>query len=438
MNRFGITWRFSVALLAVAGLSLAGMALLGLGALVPLTLNALLLALLLIDHLRAPGPAHFRAQRMLPDSFEQRRQAAIVLQITADLQKPVHLRVLDAPPGGFAAERRPTEHLWSGEPVLHRYAVLPRHRGVFSFERCHIEVRGPLGFAVRRFALDCADAAQVYPDLEPMRHYRMLAARNQLSREDAALHRLRGVGSEFAGIREYFPGDDRRKVNWKASARAGKLMTNLYDVEKNREVVIAVDTGRWMQGSMGEVSRLDRALELAAAVMQVAISSGDRVGLALYGTGLQAYLPPGKGAAHMRRFLQLLYTAQGDGSQPSLAALSAALRRRLSKRAFVCVLTYLDGPQEALQAAEDLLPLSRRHAVYLGSLTDTGLEQLINKKAAAGEDIYLKAAAAHRKTAGLGAVDVLRRNGIGACAAEPGELLTRTVRHYLSVKRLPQ
>jgi uncharacterized protein (DUF58 family) len=114
------------------------------------------------------------------------------------------------------------------------------------------------------------------------------------------------------------------------------------------------------------------------------------------------------------------------------------LRRKLSKRAFVCVLTYLDSTEEAALTLTELAPIARRHSVFFSSLADEGLDELLNKKAAQPSDIYLKAAAAHRKQSVLDAAELLRRNGIGAYVAEPSELLTRSVRHYLWQKGRPQ
>jgi uncharacterized protein (DUF58 family) len=249
---------------------------------------------------------------------------------------------------------------------------------------------------------------------------------------------VRGIGAEFTGIREYTSNDDWRKVNWKATARVGKLMTNIYDVEKNREVILAVDTGRWMQASTGEVSRLDRALEMAAALMQVALSSGDKVGLLLYHMEVVLYLPPGKGPAQSGKILSSLYNVQATQWPTSTAALSGMLRRKLTKRAFICVLTYLDNIEEAAMVLTELAPIIRRHSVFFSSLADEGLDTLVTKEAVMPFDVYLKAAAVHRKRSVLAAAELLRRNGVGAYAAEPSELLTRSIRYYLSVKGRPQ
>lgn len=436
MTGFGITRRFIAAMAAIICLCLALTAFAGAGWGLPLLCTGALLLFWLTDFLLAPGKKHFVARRETPARFEQRALARVRLVLTVGGGRMGSLRVADSPPRTFRGGREsrvcPVE---DGCAVL-EYEITATERGAFTFGKCYLELEGPWGLSCKRFSLACPGEASVYPNLDAMRHYRLLASKNQLSREDTALHRIRGNGSDFSGLKEYIPGDDWRKINWKASARAQKLISSVYEVEKNREVILAVDAGRWMQAPMGEVTRLDRALELTAAIMQVAICSGDRVGLAVYDVDVAYYLPPGKGTVHTSRFLQALYSVKPQPAQSSFSALSGLLCHKLTKRAFICVLTYLDNPAEAAQALGELAPLRRRHSLCLASLSDVGLESLIDKKATDPGDIYLKASAAYRRTAVHAATDVLRKNGIGAYSAEPGELLTRSVRHYLSLRRM--
>ncbi|MCL1816606.1 MAG: DUF58 domain-containing protein, partial [Clostridiales bacterium] len=433
-----------------------------------IVLNGLILALAILDFIRLPGKSSFTVERHLPASFEQGNKAHIELILTyvgrTIYEKGLAITITDTLPATFKSEQMirhfpPTSKnkketatiqmfsqsenqlstlnsqlsTWPVQQptLIHSYQAVPAMRGAFTFGACYVQLFGRWQLSTKQFALTCPGTAQVYPNLAPMRHYRMLAAKNQLAREDTALHKHRGLGMEFVGLREYTPDDDRRKINWKVSARAGKLITNVYDVEKNRNVIIAVDTGYWMQAPMGEVTRLDKALELAAAIAQVVLSSGDRVGLLLFDTQSHYYLQPGKGAAQVREILHALYSAKAVGRQPSYAALSTTLRNKLTKRAFICLLTYLDSPGAAFEAQAELMPLIRRHALFVASLADLGLEELINSKPLTAADIYVKAAAVQRRAEELEAIHALVKYGIAGNASEPGELLVKSIRHYL-------
>jgi uncharacterized protein (DUF58 family) len=393
--------------------------------------NGALALLFCLDFLRAPGKQDFLAARSWEGLLELGRETEVTVTVNSRLPRPVRLKLCDTPPesflGGRAAEER--ECPASGRTAL-VYAVTPTQRGGFSFGGCYAEARGRMGLCVRRFVLPCPGEAAVYPDLAPMRRYRLLAARRQLDREDQAARRARGGGAEFAGIREYTPDDDPRKINWMATARARKLMSNQYDTERSRPVMLAVDLGRWMGAGVGAVTRLDRAAEMAAALAQAALSSGDRVGLTLYDTAVRAYLKPDRGSAQINRILGLLYKARAGRLESSLPELSAHLSRRMRHRGFVCVFTYLDGEEAAAEAGRALLSLSRRHSVLVASLTDPAIGALAGQKAGTLPDLYLKASASYRAAAERTAERFLRARGVQCLTGDPAGMLPALVRSY--------
>ena len=337
MTRFGITKYFIMVLCSVICLSLSLTVLIGIQPLVWIALNGMVVILSVIDFIITPGKHNFYCERNLPCYFEQNCDAEVELTIyrKPGIETSLYVRVTDSPPATFRGGREVVSYTFSGNRLRLNYTVTPMRRGAFSFGKCYIELRGHIGLCCKRFSLPCAGNARVYPNLAPMKHYRMLAERKQLSREDSALHKIKGIGTEFVGIREYSTDDDRRKINWKATARSGKLMTNVFDTEKNRDLILALDTGRWMQADMGDVTRLDRALELGAAIMQVALSSGDRVGLIVFDTKVSFYLKPGKGIAHLNTLLRALYDAKTKSGASSFSQMSAQVLQRVSKRAYI-------------------------------------------------------------------------------------------------------
>ena len=424
-------------------LLLCGVPAIGLGALLgePWMLfwvcNLVTVTLFLFDLFRAPRRKDFTAVRFWEGSFELYREHSVTLHIENGTNRTLCLQLCDTPPESFRWTRTPLPVSCGPNAMAPAsYAVLPTQRGAFRFGSCHVEVSGPMGLCVRRFALSCEQAeAPVYPDLEPMRKYRLLASRRQLNREDQSAHRVRGGGAEFAGIREYTPDDDTRKINWMATARTGKPMSNLYDVERNQQVMLALDLGRWMDAPLGPVTRLDRATELCAAVAQAAISSGDRVGLVLFDTEVRAFLKPGKGQTQMNRLLDMLYKARAGRHESSLGDMAAHVMQRMRHRGLVCVFSYLDGAEAAAQAAFSLWSLSRRHAVLFASLSDPTLHELSETSASDLPALYLKASAIYRTGAERDAARRMRGQGMRCLSAEPTRLLGLTVRQYMNFKR---
>jgi uncharacterized protein (DUF58 family) len=246
---------------------------------------------------------------------------------------------------------------------------------------------------------------------------------------------VRGVGSEFVGIREYTPDDDTRKINWMATARAEKPMTNVYDVERDQMMILAIDTGRFMDAPMGQVTRLDRAVESAAALAQVALSSGDRVGIILYGVEVSAYLAPGKGAKQLSRILEVLYNAKFSRTASSPDELASFLGVRARRRALICLLSYLDGEAMARDVGRALRLTARRHAILYASLQNPDMETIAAQTPEDMPELYTKAAAIYRGEEEQRAIAVLKRIGIDCFSADPTRALATLVKQYMTFKK---
>ena len=180
-----------------------------------------------------------------------------------------------------------------------------------------------------------------------------------------------GLGTEFESVRDYLPDDDIRHVNWRASARLGKPMSNQFRVERDRDVVCVVDCGRLMAAPAGSGTRLDAAVDAAVAVAAVAEELGDRCGtLAFAGELLRALSPRRRGTdAIVRALFDLEPSAIDSDYERAFRWVEG------SKRAFVLVLTdVLD--EAAAQPLLDALPvLAQRHAVAVATVADIGADR---------------------------------------------------------------
>ncbi len=407
------------------------------GVLWPVLLGYALIVCLLfvLDWRRSPGKKALMVSRRVDAFLEQRRPSSVELTLTNTAGVSLNLVVCDAPPPLFAARHEAqTLTLAPGETHRIAYTVCPAERGSFAFGGCHVALTGRWGLCVKRFVLPCPGTTPVYPDLTAMRKYQMLTKRNLLSREDAALQRLRGGGSEFENIREYVSGDDTRRVNWMATARMEKPMTNTYQVEKNREVLVAIDTGRWMGAPMGVVTRLDRTLENAAALMQVSLISGDRVGLVLFDSEVQLYVPPDKGQAQMNKLLAAMYNAAPTRRASGYAQLSGEVLRRFRKRGLVFLFSFFEDDEAARAAAGELSVLASHHALTVVSLFDPSVDEILRSDTENLSDLALKGAGAYRETAQTDAAHIFNRQG-DVVASDPHRVLPELVRKYMLLKR---
>ena len=155
--------------------------------------------------------------------------------------------------------------------------VIGLHRGVHRLPPAVIRTTGPIGLGSCDHQVGDTETVTVFPDLPKAR--RLTAARRQgRSSDDGRIRSRLGIGTELESIREYAPDDDVRQINWVATARVGRAMSNQYRVEENRDLVCVVDTGRLMASPVGLVTRLDVALDAVATLAVAAEDAGDRVG----------------------------------------------------------------------------------------------------------------------------------------------------------------
>src|SRR5437588_6009535 len=158
-------------------------------------------------------------------------------------------------------------------------------------------MRGPLGLAAWYRRGGEAAEVLVYPDL-PAAWRLVLAVRQGRFRDPGRLTRgPLGLGTDFESIRDYLPDDDFRQVNWRATARMGRPMSNQYRVEQDRDVVCMLDSGRLMAAPLGDRTRLDATVDAATAVALVADEVGDRAGVIAFDDRVRRRLPPARGAA---------------------------------------------------------------------------------------------------------------------------------------------
>ncbi|MFZ2958780.1 MAG: DUF58 domain-containing protein [Candidatus Ozemobacteraceae bacterium] len=156
---------------------------------------------------------------------------------------------------------------------------------------------------------------------------------------------FKGRGIEFAGIREYVRGDEYRSIDWKVSARTGKLNIREHIEERELQVVVALDLSGSMAFGSGSREKRETAVEFAAAIGMTAGRNNDRVGICMFTDKVERYIAPAKGKTHLLRLIhELLYfVPKGRRSDPRPAL--HLLNRSLKNRSVVFLVTdFVDLP----------------------------------------------------------------------------------------------
>ncbi|HEU0318466.1 MAG TPA: DUF58 domain-containing protein, partial [Solirubrobacteraceae bacterium] len=286
---------------------------------------------------------------------------------------------------------------------------------------------GPLGLARRHHPDGAPQELLVYPDLPAARRLALLVRRGALAGGVATRGPL-GLGTEFESIREYLPDDDFRQVNWRASARLGRPMSNQYRIEQDREVICLVDAGRLMGTPLADRTRLDAALDAVTAIALVADELGDRCGAIAFDSAIRTELRPGRrgGRRVVRALFDLEPTAEDSDFELACTRVGAA------RRALVLVFTDLVD----LAAARSLLAaaplLTRRHAVVVVSAQDPDLQRAAVRPPRDRAEAYETVAAVDVLETRLAVAAQLTRRGATVIEAPAERMALRCVQAYLS------
>ena len=240
---------------------------------------AIVLALVVFDYVRLPGPREVSLKRTIPESIGLGDVFQLVYAIRSSWPWPVRAELFHSVPPGIAAAAPPdlfdlppeSEHLISIEAE-------GELRGRYELGDVAVQLTTPLGLLSRIVVGHMRDSMTVVPSLTNVRRFRLLAMQNRLSDAGVRALKHRGEGTSFAGLRDYVPGDDPRLLDWKSTARHGRLISREQTIERSQTVISLIDCGRAMTQMAGRFSRFEHVLSAALVLSDVAATSGDRVG----------------------------------------------------------------------------------------------------------------------------------------------------------------
>lgn len=431
---YWVTHRFEWALAAIA-LLLACSPGVALFAPLAAALAIALVAGTLADALRLPPASALRIERELPPHLSLRRSGEAVYQIENTSARPLLLDLSEAPTRTlvFADDVRDLA-LAPRSRTQARSALLPRSRGSDRCGRLYATYRSPLGLVRRRAVYEADAAFRVYPDLSAVERYGALHTRNRLIEAGLRSMRLRGVGSEFESVRDYEPGDAFRAIDWKASARRGKLMVTQREVERSQDVLVLIDCGRLMTARVGEQRKLDYAITAGLSLATIASLASDRVGLVAFSRRILAARAPRSTAASVRALADTLCDIEPIFEESDYAQAFAYVRGHLHRRSLVVFFTDVIDPVSQSAVLAELGSLSKRHVVLCVFMNDEAVTSRLAATPRSVDEAYqfdvAEGLAEERKLAARR----LEREGIIVIDAPAAKLSIAAIDEYLRVK----
>ncbi|MFN3597539.1 MAG: DUF58 domain-containing protein [Rubricoccaceae bacterium] len=410
---------------------------------------ALLAALVLADTLllwRTRGGA-LHGTRDVPDPLSLGERNPVRLRVASTYPFSTRVRVIDEVPVAFqhrsdGAEIPLAPH---GEATL-EYTLRPVTRGAYGFGHLNLFAASPLGLVLRRFRAAAPAEARVYPSLPQMTRYSFLAVSDRL--REAGVRRVRRVGQtvEFDQIRAYVPGDDRRTVNWRATARrgllgassagapGGGLLVNQFQEERAQPVVAALDMGRAMRSPFEGLTLLDHAVNAALALLATALARHDRAGLVAFDRAVRVVVRPERAPGQQRRLLEALYRLAPAYTDPSYEALLVTVLTQLRQRSLVLLFANFDTVEGMRRQLPCLRRVARAHRLVVVLFENTGIRELLVTPPQRLEDVYVRTVAEGLAAQKREIARTLERHGIGALLTRPETLTVDALNRYLQIK----
>jgi uncharacterized protein (DUF58 family) len=353
-----------------------------------------------------------------------------------------HGQIRDAwAPSARAEPRTHSVDLVAGQQVRLHTQLRPVRRGDQVSALVTARSVGPLGLAGRQSSHRVPWQIRIMPPFLSRKHLpSRLAKLRELEGMTPVL--IRGQGTEFDSLREYVIGDDVRSIDWRATARRADVVVRTWRPERDRRVVIVLDTGRTSAGRVGVDPtasdpggwpRLDWSMDAALLLAALAARAGDHVDFIAHDRVMQAGVYNASRTELLAQFVDAMAPLQPALVESDARAMVAAVRRRTRQRALVVLLTDLNASalDEGLMAV--LPQLSAKHQVLLAAVADPRIEHLAGGRADAAQ-VYDAAAAERARNDRRAIASRLRRSGVDVVDAPPEELAPELADHYLAMK----
>jgi len=274
----------------------------------------------------------------------------------------------------------------------------------------------------------------VYPPFRSQKEAELRINRNRILEIGLRSAQGRGGGTEFDQLREYSVDDEFRRMDWAATARAGKAIVRTYRAERNQTVIVLLDNGRVMAGRVDDVPRVEHAMDAAMMLTAVATRLGDRAGLVAFDRRVRAVVPPSHGRDQLGAVTEAMYRLEPELAESDYRGAFTSTLSRFRRRALLVVLTEL-AEQAVNETLLPALPLIvRSHLVVIGSVTDPDVSPWAREEPTEAGGTYRKAAAIASLNERRRLVTQLRGMGATVVDAPPGRLAPELADAYLRMK----
>ncbi len=397
-------------------------------------LGTAVLALVVIDALLA-GRAEDVRLTIIPDvEVGEEGWLQLFARFSGGLRSQVHCAI--ASDERLLAGGRSEAALFRLEDGAWQVAIgyRPTRRGTGEIEELWLRWAGPLGLGARQLRKPVEQDVRVWPNLAPVRSPALQTFLKD-SQFGLIARRMRGEGTMFEALAEFQPGMDKRRIDWKSSARHAHLYAKEYEAERNNQIVFAFDCGQAMCEPVDGLPRIDRAVTAALTTSYVALKGGDRVALFGFAARPELFTPFVTDARDFRRLQQAAAGLDYHAQEPNFTLALATLAGRLQRRSLIVVFSDFTDPTSAQLMIESIGRLAARHLVLFVTMHDEELEHMARDDPQDLQRLAMAVSADALLRQRALVLSQLRQLGVDVIEAPYGRIGTRLIDAYLAIKR---
>jgi uncharacterized protein (DUF58 family) len=403
-----------------------------------LLVDAGIVLLALVDALLARKPV-VGVTRRAPRVFSVGKPNVVQLELKSSARRRLSVQISDDLFEHATADGLPGEvDITARGRAQVKYRVVPARRGAYALGDHFVRYGSPLGLWIRQVRIAARSPVKVYPDIQAVRVYDLLAMKDKDVAGVRAARR-RGGESEFERLREYRRGDEFRSIDWKATARNKKLISREYQLERNQNVLFLLDAGRLMTAEAHGLSLFDHALNATLMLSHIAARAGDHVGLLAFADTIKGYAPPVGGAGATARIVQASYHLHPDITETNFSVAVEQIGMRVKKRTLVVLFTQVVDDVSAKELMRQLRGLLPRHLPLLVPFRDVEIDALALGQAPevegySGTAPFVRGAAAELVSFRDRLLRDVKRRGALVLDCPPADLTPALINRYLEIK----
>ena len=410
-----------------------------------LCVDALVVLLFIVDAFTVSfRPRNFKAERQTKRIVSLSKRHEISLRIENRSGRSITARIRDDVHPDLAPDPLWFEPdvLQNGTAEVFDYQIYPKNRGSFLMNSVYFSCLSRLGFWNRLFSIPCETELHVYPDLQQITQYELLARTNRLYQLGVRKIRKVGLDNDFERLRDYQLDDNYKQISWNATARRNRLTVKDFQAQRNQRIVFMIDCGRMMTNMAKGLTLLDHSFNAMLMLAYVALRQGDSVGLLCFAEKPLFYVPPKSGQGQMNRLLHVCYDTFPEHVESRYDEAFYYLSAQCRKRSLVVLITNVNDEVNATMVQKQLTNLVGKHLPLGILLRDRQMFAAVNEYDSQATQTNPKrdpkfwsaAAAAQILNWRKHVIDELALKGTLTLDTFPDELTAPLINKYLEIK----